>query len=217
MKKSLVMLTVLTVTALLSAGNAWAYDVPVANQSFELVSPPPDGIDYWYGNGTLPIDPMAHDGDHVLLHNNGIASWDTFGIIGGHAITEVLAASTVYTISVWQYKPAGKTHAGGYLSAAVGEKGSFTTFYSEQTTIDPITVDDVWQERIVVLDTVAHPEYVGHYISYIIMNSAPGAADNECRWDDLTITAEVVPEPGSLVALGGCLIGLAGFAIRRRK
>lgn len=41
--------------------------------------------------------------------------------------------------------------------------------------------------------------------------------DNATYIDNFSMTVTPVPEPGSILALGSSLVGLAGFAIRRRK
>lgn len=41
--------------------------------------------------------------------------------------------------------------------------------------------------------------------------------DNEAGIDDLVLTSRCVPEPSSMLALSGSLLGLAGFVLRRRR
>ena len=125
----------------------------------------------------------------------------------------------IYTLSAWYKKLAGHTNAGGFLEVRIGDAPTpFTTYaYTNQTAVDPITVDDVWAEVTVTVDTIAHPECVGEYFSCLLMQTWAGDATNQMLWDDVTITGNVVPEPCSVVAFGSGLIGLVGFAIRRRK
>ena len=59
----------------------------------------------------------------------------------------------------------------------------------------------------------AHPWSTTNYVQFNLEGVPEGAANAL----NMTIVAAPIPEPGSLLALGSGLVGLVGFAIRRRR
>ena len=107
----------------------------------------------------------------------------------------------------------------GYFSTQTGAMVRITAYAYEHGNPNPIpvtgviigTADGAWENVPVEISTA--PDHPFFELDFEPVNS-PDDLLGFCA-DDMTIT--LVPEPSSLLALAGALMGLGGLALRRRR
>ena len=224
MKKSFLGSVVLLVSLMaLGASGAWAADIPLANPGFELgpsqndqigwnqwLDPDPGPSKWWIYYGGAGVGSWAGTGKNLRMGWGG-ATCIVRQFVGSAYPVE---ANTTYTVSAMVRKAAGAGSGFlklGFNSNPTDENGTNSYFSGPQ-----FFAGDTYQRYYFSVSSTDHPEIVGRYIS-VWLNTDASDWSNYQDWDDVQLTATTVPEPGSLAALGAGLMGLVGFAARRRR
>lgn len=90
----------------------------------------------------------------------------------------------------------------------------FSSFHTVRVAIDSQDSSFVWLDGELLAEGVAHSSQGAMIFGAY---SVPGTSDS--YWDYVAASPEFlpIPEPSSLLALGGGVMGLAGLAVRRRR
>jgi len=164
------------------------------------------GRDQTTGNyqGSVSSQHNSTDGGRqAYLSNGGAWGNPAGGLIVSDAPLATIESGTSYTVSMMVHGTA-ETASLDLLADGIA--------LAPTASVVPTPANE-WQEFSRTYDASELTAFVGQPLT-IQLGLARGATGAQTRFDDVTLTTQVVPEPSTLVLM---LVGLVGLALYRRR